>query len=72
MIEETRHAHATLQAKHADAAEQLKDSERQLRVLKSQLNQKCTIDDQTLQSAIINERDLAESKLAEYQKCLEA
>ena len=72
MIEETRHSHAALQAKHAETEEKLKDSERQLRVLKSQLNQKCTIDDQTLQSAIINERDLAESKLAEYQKCLEA
>ena len=72
MIEETRHAHAGLQAKHSEAEEKLKDSERQLRVMKSQLNQKCTIDDQTLQSAIINERDLADSKLAEYQKCLEA
>ena len=54
-----------------EVTEKFKDAERQIKVLKSQLTQKCTIDDETLQSAINNERELAESKLAEYSKCLE-
>lgn len=72
LYEDLRFKYAENKVSNEEMSENLKDAERQVKVLQTQLKSKCTIDDSILKQAIENERGLSEKKLAEYTKCLEA